>query len=82
MLIVKNLLRDLVIQLLKLVNTVVFYLEEYFIYSKATGDTGKYIFSQETYLFDNSIKQWKKLECLGSAPSPRAAHAATTIEKN
>jgi hypothetical protein len=34
------------------------------------------------YLFDCNSRVWKKLDCLGYPPSPRAAHAATAIETN
>jgi hypothetical protein len=47
---------------------------------KATGDTGRYSFTNESYLFDSVYRSWKKLEAQGNLPCPRAAHASTAIE--
>lgn len=48
----------------------------------ATGDTGKYSITGDTYLFDVVTRKWRKLEPNGSSPTPRAAHAATAVEVN
>ena len=46
----------------------------------ATGDTNKYSITGDTYSLDLTTRTWTKLEANGSSPSPRAAHAATTVE--
>jgi len=49
---------------------------------QAIGDTGRYSFTNETYIFEGNYRSWKKLECTGNIPCPRAAHAASAIEHN
>ena len=49
---------------------------------KATGDTGRYSFTNEAYSFEGNFRAWKKLESGGAQPCPRAAHAASAIEHN
>lgn len=46
----------------------------------ATGDTGKYTITGETYLFDCITRKWKRLEPSGATPTQRAAHSATSVE--
>eukprot|EP00331_Platyophrya_macrostoma_P003524 CAMPEP_0176424724 /NCGR_PEP_ID=MMETSP0127-20121128/10992_1 /TAXON_ID=938130 /ORGANISM="Platyophrya macrostoma, Strain WH" /LENGTH=808 /DNA_ID=CAMNT_0017805805 /DNA_START=70 /DNA_END=2496 /DNA_ORIENTATION=+ len=46
----------------------------------ATGDTGKYTITGDTYLFECPSRKWKRLEPKGSQPTQRAAHAATSVE--
>ena len=46
----------------------------------ATGDTNKYSITGDTYCLDLAARTWTKLEPAGTSPSPRAAHAATTVE--
>lgn len=46
----------------------------------ATGDTGKYTITGDTYLFDCITRKWRKLDPSGSQPTQRAAHAATSVE--
>ena len=50
------------------------------LFGGATGDTGKYIMTGDTYVFTTSKRCWLKLAPQGILPSPRAAHAATAIE--
>jgi protein phosphatase len=50
------------------------------LFGGATGDTGKYSITDNTYLFDIASNYWKKLDTTGTVPSPRAAHAACAIE--
>jgi N-acetylneuraminic acid mutarotase len=52
------------------------------LFGGATGDTGKYTITGDTYLFDCITRKWKKLEPSGSAPIARAAHSSTTVETN
>jgi len=52
------------------------------LFGGATGDTGKYSITGETFLLDCITQKWKRLEPSGSAPTNRAAHAATAIETN
>ena len=55
----------------------------------ATGDTGKYVITADTYTLDLTKSIWKKIDGKidqliilggGIAPSPRAAHSATSID--
>ena len=46
------------------------------LFGGAIGDSGKFIITNETYLFDFTIKKWKKLDTQGQVPSQRAAHAS------
>ena len=39
------------------------------LFGGATGDTGRYAITGDTYLFDNPLRRWKKLETTGNAPS-------------
>ena len=60
------------------------------LFGGATGDTGKYSMTGETFLFNVLSKNWQKLQgknsCLiiilvkGVPPSPRAAHSSTNVE--
>jgi protein phosphatase len=50
------------------------------LFGGATGDTGKYSMTGETFLFNVLTKTWTKLNVKGVPPSPRAAHAATNVE--
>lgn len=51
------------------------------IFGGAVGDIGKYSISDETFCFDTQSLVWKRLISEGIGPSPRAAHAATSVEK-
>ena len=51
------------------------------LFGGATGDTGKYQMTADTFLFNVQKKQWTKLSVRGAAPSARAAHASTNVEK-
>lgn len=44
------------------------------LFGGATGDTGKYVITGDTYTMDMLNMKWHKLEGAGFAPSPRAAH--------
>jgi len=46
----------------------------------ATGDTGKYVITGDTYILDLPTKKWTKLEGGGIAPAPRAAHSSTSVD--
>ncbi len=46
----------------------------------AVGDTNKYNITGDSYLLDLPANKWKKLVCGGTSPTPRAAHACTTVE--
>ena len=51
------------------------------LFGGATGDTGKYIMTGDTYLFNILTKSWVKLSTVkGVPPSPRAAHSSTNVE--
>ena len=52
------------------------------LFGGATGDTGKYSITNDTYSFELITRIWKKLECSGELPSPRAAHASVAVELN
>lgn len=51
------------------------------LFGGATGDTGKYSMTGETYMFNILNKQWTKLQVKGVPPSPRAAHSSTNVEQ-
>lgn len=51
------------------------------LFGGATGDTGKYSMTGDTFLFNVLTKSWNKLSVKGVAPSPRAAHASTNVEQ-
>lgn len=46
----------------------------------ATGDTGKYSITGDTFSIDIATRIWNKIETTGQAPSARAAHAAVAVE--
>ena len=46
----------------------------------ATGDTGKYVITGDTYTFDMITMKWQKLDGSGIAPSPRAAHGSCAVD--
>lgn len=50
------------------------------LFGGATGDTGKYVITSDTYTLDLNSNKWKKIEGGGIVPSPRAAHASTSID--
>lgn len=51
------------------------------LFGGATGDTGRYIMTGDTYLFNIVSKTWTKLAPVkGVPPSPRAAHSSTNVE--
>lgn len=63
------------------------------LFGGATGDTGKYIITGDTYTLDLISFKWTKLEGKylthliiirkgsGIAPSPRAAHGSTSVDQ-
>lgn len=51
------------------------------LFGGATGDTGKYVITGDTYTLDLMHMKWQKLEGAGLAPSPRAAHAACNVDQ-
>ena len=46
----------------------------------ATGDTGKYVITGDTYILDMITMKWQKLDGSGIAPSPRAAHGSCAVD--
>ena len=50
------------------------------LFGGATGDTGKYSMTGETFIYNMYLKAWTELSVKGVAPSPRAAHASTNVE--
>ena len=50
------------------------------LFGGATGDTGRYSITGETYCLDLVSGTWSQLEPSGNAPSPRAAHASSMVE--
>jgi len=52
------------------------------LFGGATGDTGKYSITGETFVFDCILRKWRKLEPSGSSPTQRAAHASTAVEES
>ena len=50
------------------------------LFGGATGDTGKYVITGDTYSFDVIACKWMKLEPSGVVPSPRAAHGSTAVD--
>jgi protein phosphatase len=51
------------------------------LFGGATGDTGKYSMTGETFLFNTLLKTWTELNVKGVPPSPRAAHSSTNVEQ-
>jgi len=39
------------------------------LFGGATGDTGRYAITGDTFLFDNTLRRWKKLDTNGNGPS-------------
>lgn len=52
------------------------------LFGGATGDTGKYSITGDSFIFDCITRKWKKLDPSGSSPTARAAHSSTTVETN
>jgi hypothetical protein len=51
------------------------------LFGGAIGDTGRYSIVGDTYSYDSLTRTWAKIEgATGSPPSPRAAHASSTVE--
>ena len=50
------------------------------LFGGATGDTGKYIITGDTYALDLIANKWTKLEGSGISPSPRAAHGSCAVD--
>jgi len=50
------------------------------LFGGATGDTGRYIITGDTYGLDLIASKWSKLEGSGIAPSPRAAHGSCAVD--
>ena len=50
------------------------------LFGGATGDTGKYVITGDTYTLDLLANKWHKLEGAGLAPSPRAAHGSCAVD--
>ncbi|KAF4691386.1 serine threonine-protein phosphatase [Perkinsus olseni] len=52
------------------------------LFGGATGDTGRYNITDDTYVLDVESNMWKRVDMRkdSSAPSPRAAHAAVCVD--
>jgi hypothetical protein len=50
------------------------------LFGGATGDTGKYVITGDTYTLDMMQFKWHKLDGAGIAPSPRAAHGSCAVD--
>ena len=50
------------------------------LFGGAYGDAGKFTISGETYTFEIYSRRWSKLDPIGQLPTPRAAHAASSVE--
>ena len=50
------------------------------LFGGATGDTGKYSMTGETYIFNMLLNTWTELTPKGVPPSPRAAHASCAVD--
>lgn len=51
------------------------------LFGGATGDTGRYVITGDTYALDIIGNKWSKLEgSSGIAPSPRAAHGSCSVD--
>lgn len=51
------------------------------LFGGATGDTGRYSMTGETFIFNFIDKNWQRLNVVkGVPPSPRAAHSSTNVE--
>ena len=49
------------------------------LFGGAQGESKEYTMSNDTHMFDADRKTWTRLSVSGKAPSPRAAHAATSL---
>ena len=52
------------------------------LFGGATGDTGKYTITGDTYSLDLLSKSFSKIEGTGTSPTPRAAHAASPVDSS
>mmetsp|Transcript_29963 Transcript_29963/g.22228 ORF Transcript_29963/g.22228 Transcript_29963/m.22228 type:complete len:121 (+) Transcript_29963:15-377(+) len=50
------------------------------LFGGATGDTGKFSITGDTYTLDLISFKWTKLDGSGIAPSPRAAHGSCAVD--
>ena len=50
------------------------------LFGGATGDTGKYSITGDTYCLDLLTKTFTKIEATGTSPTPRAAHSASVVD--
>ena len=50
------------------------------LFGGATGDTGKYVITGDSYILDMMQFRWSKLDGAGIAPSPRAAHGSCAVD--
>ncbi len=50
------------------------------LFGGATGNTGKYSINSDVYLYEISLKKWRKLDPSGTSPSQRAAHASAYVD--
>mmetsp|Transcript_7873 Transcript_7873/g.15232 ORF Transcript_7873/g.15232 Transcript_7873/m.15232 type:complete len:727 (-) Transcript_7873:9299-11479(-) len=50
------------------------------LFGGATGSTGRYAITGDTYVIDVITRTWSRLNALGTSPTPRAAHASCAVE--
>jgi hypothetical protein len=50
------------------------------LFGGAIGDTNKYNITRDTFILDMNTLIWKKPNCSGIFPTPRAAHTCATVE--
>ena len=50
------------------------------LFGGAIGDTNKYNITRDTFILDMSTLMWKRPNCCGVLPTPRAAHACATVD--
>eukprot|EP00742_Colponemidia_sp_Colp-10_P004306 GILJ01004593.1.p1 GENE.GILJ01004593.1~~GILJ01004593.1.p1 ORF type:complete len:767 (-),score=86.58 GILJ01004593.1:414-2714(-) len=55
--------------------------ERVVLFGGATGDTGKYAITGDTFIFDLGSNKWSRMEPSGLPPTPRAAHGACCVDQ-
>ncbi len=51
------------------------------LFGGAKGEIHEYMLTNEAYMFDAASRTWTQLSDSGKAPTPRAAHAATSLRE-
>jgi protein phosphatase len=52
------------------------------LFGGAIGDSGKFVITNDTFLFDFTLSRWKRINSTGEVPASRAAHSAAGIKKD